>query len=200
MQSYWLDCVRVNVEVRLGISITACTIVQQTQRGEYYYLTSNDDNMYYISYTRMNTTPSPRGKTALVASFACACVRFCWFRFVLFSSLGAAVFIRSTIAKEKWNKYTQISWIWGGINSSWELLSDGSSWGARCWRVYEFHRWNWLVGVSSWDPLYAMMVQATGLCVVSWFLNYRTYRRVVKIVQGCGFIVYRLQLLEMLFW
>ena len=35
----------------------------------------------------MNTTPSPTGKTtALVASFACACVRFRLFRFVLFSS------------------------------------------------------------------------------------------------------------------
>ena len=113
-----LVCVRVNVDVRLlcfrwnqARRMYDCTNRRKEENQSESYRTGDDD-IYYISYTRMNTTPSPPGeKTALVASFACACARFRLFRFGRFSSLGVDVVIRSTIAKEKWNKYTQISWI-----------------------------------------------------------------------------------------
>ena len=69
---------------------------------------------FIVNAMYRNTKPSPppgEKQTALVASFACACVRFRLFRFVLFSSFGVDVVIMSTISKAKWNTYTQISWI-----------------------------------------------------------------------------------------
>ena len=78
-----------------GIRQGACTIVNTDverrilSNPNYCTIYRTDDNdVYYISYTRMykNTTPSPGGNTALVASFACSCVRF-----VCFVSWASAV-------------------------------------------------------------------------------------------------------------
>ena len=38
--------------------------------------------------------------------------------------------------------------------------------------------------------LYAMLVRTTYLCIVSWFLDCRTFWQIVKIVECCGFVVH----------
>ena len=53
----------------------------------------------YIVHTYEHYTLPPGNKTALVASFACACVRLRLFRFVFVCRLGVDVVVRSMLLK-----------------------------------------------------------------------------------------------------
>ena len=85
-----LVCVRVNIDVRLLCfrwnqvrRMYDCTNRRKEENQSESYRTGDDD-IYYISYTRMNTTPSPPGENG-ARGVVCVCV--CAFSFVPFRAL-----------------------------------------------------------------------------------------------------------------